>query len=59
MEILLKIALSVAVIGAFALLVGGAYILLRRPRAERKKGLLMIAVAVVTVTNVWLLTAPV
>ncbi|MEM8825992.1 MAG: hypothetical protein AAGD40_03580 [Pseudomonadota bacterium] len=56
---ILNTALSLAIIFAFVLAGGGLYILLRRPRRERTKGLLMVAVAIVTVMNVWLLTAPV
>ena len=55
----LNIALAVAVIFAIVLAIGGAFILVRRPRGERIKGLLMLAVAAVTLVNVWLLTAPV
>ncbi|MBV7256724.1 hypothetical protein KCG44_07985 [Pacificimonas sp. WHA3] len=53
-----NIAMSLAVLFAFILAAGGAFILVRRPRAERTKGLLMLAVAVVTLGNVWLLSAP-
>ncbi|MGB3721284.1 MAG: hypothetical protein WA979_00515 [Pacificimonas sp.] len=53
------IALSLAVIFAFVLAAGGVYILLKRPRSERIKGLLMVAVSVVTIGNVWLLSAPI
>ncbi|MGB7406546.1 MAG: hypothetical protein WA906_12725 [Pacificimonas sp.] len=56
---ILNISLSLAILFAGVLVAGGVYILVKRPRAERTKGLLMIAVAVVTVGNVWLLTAPV
>ncbi len=59
MSTVATIALSLAVIFAFVLMAGGVYILLKRPRGERIKGLLMIAVAVVTVGNVWLLSAPI
>ena len=52
-------AMSIAVLVAIVLTAGGVYILAKRPRRERIKGLLMIAVAIVTVGNVWLLTAPV
>lgn len=55
----LGIALSAAVIFSFVLAAGGLYILARRPRPERIKGILMIAVAGVTLVNVWLLSAPV
>lgn len=58
MGTLLSIAFSAAVLVAIALTVAGLYILIRRPR-ERFKGLLMIAVAIVTFANVWLLTAPI
>lgn len=58
MGTLLSIAFSAAVLVAIALTVAGLYILIRRPR-ERIKGLLMIAVAIVTFANVWLLTAPI
>ncbi|MHB9878870.1 hypothetical protein ACSMXM_04315 [Pacificimonas sp. ICDLI1SI03] len=53
-----QIALSLAVVFAVILAAAGIFIVLRRPRTERTKGLLMIAVAAVTVVNIWLLTAP-
>ena len=59
MSSLITIALSVAVIFAFVLVAGGIYILLKRPRPERIKGVLMIAVAAVTLINIWLLSAPI
>ena len=59
MNNVLAIALSIAVIFSFVLAIGSVYILLKRPRKERVKGLLMLGVAAVTLTNVWLLTAPV
>ncbi|MEE4350340.1 MAG: hypothetical protein V2J26_08940 [Pacificimonas sp.] len=59
MSMVLQIALSLAVLFAIILAGGGLYIVVKRPAKERIKGLLMIAVAIVTVANVWLLTAPV
>jgi hypothetical protein len=59
MNDVMTIIVSLSVIAAFAIGGAGIYILARRPAAERKKGVLMIAVAVVTLANVWLLTAPV
>ena len=56
---LFGIALSIAIIFALVLAAGGTYIVVKRPRGERSKGLLMIAVAVVTIANVWLLSAPI
>lgn len=53
----LTIVLSTAVIAAFVIGGSGVYIALKRP-AERRKGLLMIVVALVTIINVWLLSAP-
>ena len=52
-------ASAIAVIVAIVLSVAGAFIIVRRPPGERSKGILMIAVAIVTVANVWLLTSPV
>ena len=45
---------------AAALVIGGAggFILLRKPD-DRRRGWLMIGVALVTLVNVWLLTAPI
>ncbi|HEU0134512.1 MAG TPA: hypothetical protein VFR28_06785 [Allosphingosinicella sp.] len=43
-------ALSVAVIGSFALVVGGAYLLIRKK--ERKQGVLMLIAAAVLFGNV-------
>lgn len=58
MQDVLGVALSIAVLVALALTAAGIYILVRRPH-ERIKGLLMIAVAIVTIANVWFLTAPI
>jgi len=55
---MLAIILSFAVIAAFIIGGGGVWIMLKRPE-ERKKGLLMVGVAIVTLVNVWLLAAPV
>ncbi|MBW7947577.1 MAG: hypothetical protein H3C60_14390 [Sphingomonadaceae bacterium] len=55
---MLAIILSFAVIAAFVIGSGGVWIALKRP-GERKKGLLMVGVAIVTLVNVWLLAAPV
>lgn len=57
MTSLLPIILSIAVIAAVIIGAAGAFIVVKRP-AERKKGLLMVAVAAVTLANVWLLSAP-
>jgi hypothetical protein len=54
----ISIALSLAIVAAFAIGGGGLYILLKRP-AERRRGLLMVLVAAITIANVWLLTAPI
>ena len=43
-------ALSIAVIGAFALVAGGAWLLLKRK--ERKQGILMLIAAAVLFANV-------
>lgn len=56
---ILQVVLSVAVLAAIMLAAAGIFILLRRPASERAKGLLMLAVAGVTLVNIWLLTAPV
>lgn len=55
---MLAIILSFAVIAAFIIGGGGVWIMLKRPD-ERKKGLLMVGVAIVTLINVWLLAAPI
>jgi hypothetical protein len=52
MTSLLPILLALAVIGAFALMIGGA-ILLRRGAAHRLKGSLMIAAGLITLLNVY------
>lgn len=46
--------LSIGVLAALALIAGGGYILLRRPRPERRRGLLMLTAGLVTLVNVWL-----
>ncbi|MEA3009795.1 MAG: hypothetical protein QOJ91_1487 [Sphingomonadales bacterium] len=47
-------ALSIAVLGAFALAGGGAWVLLRRK--ERKQGMLMLIAAAVLFANVLIWT---
>jgi hypothetical protein len=53
---MLSAILSVAMLAAFALLAGGVWLIVKR--AERKKGLLMIAAAAVILANVAIWTAP-
>ena len=48
--------LSIAVIGAFGLIIGGLWLILKT--GERKKGLLMLASAVVLLLNVLIWTLP-
>jgi hypothetical protein len=55
---MLAIILSFAVIAAFIIGGSGVWIMLKRP-AERKKGLLMVGVAIVTIVNVLLIATPV
>lgn len=57
MSDLLVAVLSFAVIAAFIIGGAGIYILLKRPM-ERRKGMLMLAAGIVTLLNVWLLSAP-
>lgn len=54
---MLPIILSLAVLASFVIGGAGVWTVLKRP-GERRKGLLMIGVAVVTLVNVWLLAAP-
>ena len=56
MSSLFSVALSVAVIAAFALAIGGTYLLLKRK--ERKQGLLMLLCAAVFFVNVLIWTVP-
>lgn len=56
MSSLFSVALSVAVIAAFALAIGGTYLLLKRK--ERKQGLLMLLCAAVFFVNVLIWTLP-
>ena len=51
---MISLLLSIGVLASLALLAGGAFILLRRPAHERKRGLLMLAVGLVTMINIWL-----
>lgn len=53
----LGIIISFAVIAAFIIGGAGVYVLLKRP-GERRRGVLMVGVALVTLVNVWLLAAP-
>ncbi len=46
--------LSIGVLVCLALTAGGLFILLRRPANERMRGLLMLAVGLVTMMNIWL-----
>lgn len=54
----LAIILSFAVIASFIIGGSGVWIILKRP-AERKKGLLMVGVAIVTLVNVFLIATPI
>ncbi len=56
MSSLFSVALSVAVIAAFALAIGGTYLLIKR--RERKQGLLMLLAAAVFFINVLIWTLP-
>ncbi|PSJ39392.1 hypothetical protein [Allosphingosinicella deserti] len=56
MSSLFSVALSVAVIAAFALSIGGTYLLVKRK--ERKQGLLMLLCAAVFFVNVLIWTLP-
>ena len=53
---LLATLLSIAVIAIFALVAGGAWLLIKRK--ERKQGLLMLVAAVVLAVNVAIWTLP-
>ncbi len=53
---MLETILSLSVLAAFALLGGGAWLLLKR--GDRKKGALMLAAAAVILANVAIWTAP-
>jgi hypothetical protein len=48
--------LSIVMLGAFILAAGGIYLIIKR--GERKKGMLMLAAAVVFLGNVAIWTAP-
>ena len=50
------LALSIAVLAAFALTIGGAYLLIKRK--ERKQGLLMLLCAAIFFANVLIWTLP-
>ena len=50
------VALSIAVLAAFALAIGGAWLLIKRK--ERKQGLLMLLCAAVFFVNVLIWTLP-
>ena len=56
MSSLFSVALSVAVIAAFALAIGGIYLLVKRK--ERKQGLLMLLCALIFFVNVLIWTLP-
>ena len=56
MSSLFSVALSVAVLAAFALAIGGIYLLVKRK--ERKQGLLMLLCALVFFVNVLIWTLP-
>lgn len=58
MSPMLTYLLSFAVIASFVIGSGGVYILVKRP-TDRRRGVLMIGVAIVTMVNVWLMAAPV
>ncbi len=53
---MLETILSLAVLAAFALLGGGAWLLFKR--GDRKKGVLMLVAAAVILANVAIWTAP-
>jgi hypothetical protein len=52
MKSMLPFLLAIAVLGAFALIIGGA-VLLRRGAADRLKGGLMIGAGLITLLNVY------
>lgn len=52
----LGFALSIAMLAAFAMLIGGGWMIVKR--GERKQGLLMLGVALVLVVNVLIWTVP-
>jgi hypothetical protein len=54
---LLNFALSAAMLAAFALLIGGGWLLVGR--RERKQGALMIGVALVLIANVLIWAMPI
>ncbi len=56
MNALLSTLLSIAVIATFALVAGGAWLLIKRK--ERKQGLLMLVAALVLAVNVAIWTLP-
>jgi high-affinity Fe2+/Pb2+ permease len=56
MSTFFSVALSVAVLAAFALTIGGSYLLIKRK--ERKQGLLMLLCAAVFFVNVLIWTLP-
>jgi hypothetical protein len=56
MSSLFAAALSIAVLAAFALAIGGLYLLIKRK--ERKQGLLMLLCATVFFVNVLIWTLP-
>jgi hypothetical protein len=56
MQTIASIALSLAVIAAFALLGGGLYLLIKL--GNRKQGLLMLLAAAVLLANVLIWTLP-
>jgi hypothetical protein len=51
----LNVALAIGVLGSFVLIIGGI-IALRKGGDQRKRGGLMIAVAVITLVNVFILS---
>jgi hypothetical protein len=53
----IAVLLSVAVLGSFALIGGGAYLLLKR--RETKQGLLMLLAATILLVNVLMWATPV
>ncbi len=54
----LSLFLGIAMLGVFSLLAGGIY-LIRRRRADRTRGILMLVAAAVLMGNVLILTWPV
>ena len=53
---MIGLMLSTAMLAAFALAAGGAWLIVKR--RDRRRGVLMLAVALVTLGNVLILTLP-